>query len=82
MLVLALKFSSSHGRRRSRLVRGKTKDAARKGDVACLFTGSKRSQKTEQRDYPNVGDSASGRTSLGLTEARNTSMTSDQRGSR
>ena len=70
MLVLALKFSRYR---------------RQKAPLAGRFVSSwerERSQKTEQRDYPNFRDSASGLESLGLTEANCTSMTSDQRGSR
>jgi hypothetical protein len=74
MLVLALKFS--------RYGTETTKGAPKNRGASWSSAGSKRSQKTEQRDYPNVRDSASGLESLGLTEATCTSMTSDQRGSR
>ncbi len=71
MLVLALKFSSCP----------ETTKGAPCGTL-CRLHGSKRSQKTEQRDYPNVRDSASGLESLGLTAADRTAMTRHQRGSR
>ena len=72
MLVLALKFSRYRDDERRPVERG----------AWGRLAGSKRSQKTEQRDCPNVRDSASGLESLGLTAANCAAMTSDQRGSR
>jgi hypothetical protein len=58
MLVLALKFSRYNDKRRPLR------------DALCLL-GSKRSQKTEQRDYPNLRDPAGmACRSLGLIGAR------------